>query len=138
MSSLLRLERQEKYFLKRIIIIRILFLFLIQLELKRQIPSYTPAVYSKTIPDSRPKWAKSISVFGQKRGKNHTLWDGTCLYPPIVGICFKVSHCFAIFVDIGFNKFLNFIFGLSYYCNLALIISQCHKPSVIFIYAGTL
>ena len=99
LSSLLRLERQQKDFLKPIMN-RILFLFLIHLELKRQIRSYTPVVSSKTIPDSRPKWAKSISVFGQKRRKNHTLWGGTCLYPPIVEVCFKVSRCFAVLVTL--------------------------------------
>ena len=33
-----------------------------------------------TIPDSRPKWAKSIPVFRPKRRKNPTLWGGTHLY----------------------------------------------------------
>ena len=32
-------------------------------------------VPSKTIPDSRPKWAKCIPVFRPKRRKNPTLWD---------------------------------------------------------------
>ena len=32
---------------------------------------YAPVVPSKTIPDSRPKWA---SVFRPKRPKNPTLW----------------------------------------------------------------
>ena len=45
---------------------------------------------------------------------------------------------FCSFADTGFNKFLNFIFDFSYYYNLALVISQCHKLSVIFIYARTL
>ena len=35
---------------------------------------------SKTIPDSRPKWAKSIPVFRPKRLKIHTLWGGTYRY----------------------------------------------------------
>ena len=34
-------------------------------------------VPSKTIPDSRPKWAKCISVFRPKRHKNLTQWGGT-------------------------------------------------------------
>ena len=47
--------------------------FLIPGELKRQIRSYTPVVPSKTIlPDSRPKWAKSIPVLRPERCKNHT------------------------------------------------------------------
>ena len=40
-------------------------------------------VPSKTIPDSRPKWAKSIPVFRPKRRQNHTLWGGTYLYTHI-------------------------------------------------------
>ena len=32
---------------------------------------------SKTIPDSRPKWAKCIFVFRPKRRKNPTRWGGT-------------------------------------------------------------
>ena len=42
--------------------------------------SYTPVVPSKTIPDSRPKWAECISVFRPKRRKNPTRWGGTYLY----------------------------------------------------------
>ena len=37
--------------------------FLFHLDLKQQIRSYTPVVPSKAIPDSRPKWAKSLPVF---------------------------------------------------------------------------
>ena len=56
------------------------FFFLIHLELKRQIRSYTPVIPSKTIPNSKPKWAKCISVFNRpKKRKNHTLWGGTYL-----------------------------------------------------------
>ena len=33
----------------------------------------------KTIPDSRPKWAKCIPVFRPKRHKNSTRWGGTYL-----------------------------------------------------------
>ena len=51
-------------------LIRILLAFLlIHLELKRQIRSYSPVVPSKTIPDSRLKWRKSIPVFRPKRRK---------------------------------------------------------------------
>ena len=42
--------------------------FLIHLELKRQICSYTPVVPSKTIPDPRPKWGKVYP----EHCKNHT------------------------------------------------------------------
>ena len=37
-------------------------------------------VPSKTIPDSRPKWAKCIPVFRPKWCKNLTRWGGTYLY----------------------------------------------------------
>ena len=52
------------------------FLF-INLELKRQIRSYTAFFPSKTIPNSKPKWAKCIPVFRPKKCKNHILWVGT-------------------------------------------------------------
>ena len=63
-------------------------LFLIHLE---PIDKYvhTP---SKTIPDSRPKWANSVTVFTPKRRKNHTLGGARYLYglskgfPPTRGI----------------------------------------------------
>ena len=53
--------------------------FLTRLELKRLRRSYNPVVPSKTIPDSRPKWAKCIPVFRPKRHKNPTRWGGTYL-----------------------------------------------------------
>ena len=53
------------------------YFVLIQLELTRKIRSYTPVVPSKTIPESRPKWAKHIPVFRPKRTKNPTVWGGT-------------------------------------------------------------
>ena len=43
--------------------------------------SYIPVVPSKTIPDSRPKWAKSTPVFRPKRHKkNPSFWRGTYPY----------------------------------------------------------
>ena len=45
----------------------------------RQICSYTTVTPSKTIHDSRGKWAKSLTVFRPKRRKNLTLWGGTYL-----------------------------------------------------------
>ena len=51
--------------------------FLTHLELKRKLRSYTTVVPSKTIPDSRPKWAKCIFVFRPKLRKNPTRWGGT-------------------------------------------------------------
>ena len=37
-------------------------------------------VPSKTIPDSRPKWAKCIAFFRPKRRNNPSRWGGTYLY----------------------------------------------------------
>ena len=43
----------------------------VDLELKRQIGSFSPVVPSKSMPDSRPKWRpKFISVFRPKQRKN--------------------------------------------------------------------
>ena len=77
MSSLFRLEQQQKK--KNPFRIRLFSLFLSHLELKQEIRSYTPVVPLKTIPDSIPKWSKSIPVFRPKRRKNHTFWGGTYL-----------------------------------------------------------
>ena len=45
------------------------FFFLIHLELKWQIRSYTAVFPSKTIPNSRPQWAKCIYyLFSDKKG----------------------------------------------------------------------
>ena len=68
MSSLLRLERKQKIFQMHFEFAYFYFV-LIHLELKRQLHSYAPVVPSKTIPDSRPKWAKCIPVFTPKRPK---------------------------------------------------------------------
>ena len=43
-------------------------------------------VPSKTIPDSRPKWAKCILVFRPKRPKNPTRWGGKYLYSLYEGV----------------------------------------------------
>ena len=48
--------------------------------LKRQIHSYTPLVPLKTKLDSRPKRAKSRSLFRPKWRKSHTLGGGTHVY----------------------------------------------------------
>ena len=55
------------------------FYFLLHLELKRKLSPCTPVVPSKTMPDSRQKWAKCVAVFRPKRPKNHTLFGGTYL-----------------------------------------------------------
>ena len=53
-------------------------------------------VPSKTIPDSRSKWAKCVTVFRQKRHKNPTRWG---LFmgvtpPPYLGICMRIKNHF--------------------------------------------
>ena len=53
--------------------------FPVHLELERQIPSYTPLVPSKTIPDSRPIRAKCVPVFRPKRRKNPSYLLGHCI-----------------------------------------------------------
>ena len=50
-----------------------IFLFLTHLEFKRQIPSYTPLVPSKTMPYSRPT---GLYPFSSRKGQ-HTLGGGT-------------------------------------------------------------
>ena len=69
MSSLLRLERKKKNSSNP-------FLFLsysLRIEMIKLIWSHTPAVSPKTIPNSKPKWAKSIPIFRPKRRKNSTV-----------------------------------------------------------------
>ena len=78
MLSLLRLERKQN---QKILQIHLEFEHFFFVLTHRSfgietilIRSYTPVVPSKTIPDSRPKWAKSIPVFGPKRRKTPTRW----------------------------------------------------------------
>ena len=70
MLVLPRLECKQKKFLKFVSNAHISLSFLLIWN----------AVPSKTIPDSRPKWAKRIPVFRPKRPKNPTPWGGTYLY----------------------------------------------------------
>ena len=51
-----------------------------------KISSFTPVDPSKTIPNSRPEWAKSITVFRPKRRKNPGHLGGTYLYGLYKGI----------------------------------------------------
>ena len=70
--SLLRLERKQKKLFKSISNSHI-FLFLSYSFGIETINTFIPyVVLSKTIPDSRPKWAKCIPVFRPKRRKNTT------------------------------------------------------------------
>ena len=66
--------RKQKGFLKIHFKFAYFSFLLIHLELKWKIHSYIRLITSKTIPDSRPIWAKSISIFRPKWCKNHTLW----------------------------------------------------------------
>ena len=50
----------------------------------KQLGSYTPVVPLKTIPDFRPEWVKSITLFRPKGRKNPTLW-GTHTYMAYIG-----------------------------------------------------
>ena len=96
MLSLLTLERKQtnssKSFRIRI------FLFLsYSFGMEAINFSYIPVVPSKTIPDSRLKWAKCIAVFRPKRLKNTTRWGGTYLYGiPRNRRNSRYSHCFCL------------------------------------------
>ena len=135
MSSLLRLERQQKDFLK-------------------------PLMNSHIIPFSYSFGIEVINTFIHSRSflENHTRFQTKMVYiwfrtetaqkPYPLGRHMPVStYCrgllqsvtlFCSFADIGFIKSRNFIFDFSYYYYLALGVSQCHKLSVIFIHARTL
>ena len=73
MLSLLSLVRKQKNSSKPFEFSYFSF-FRTHLESKRERRSYNPVVPSKTIPDSRPNWAKCTPVFRQQRRK--TLPDG--------------------------------------------------------------
>ena len=79
MLSLLGLEWKQKNSSKPFQI-RIFLSLSHSFGLKKKIRSYIPELPSKTILDSRPKWAKCIPVFRPKRRKNPTRWGGTYLY----------------------------------------------------------
>ena len=85
MLSLLRLERKQKNY-SNPFRIRI-FLFLSYSFGIETINTFILSCSSpKTIPDSRPKWAKFIPVFRQKRRKNPTRWGVTYLYSFYKGV----------------------------------------------------
>ena len=88
MSSLLRLEQQQKRFLK---IHFELAYFSFFLSFSVEIETTTTFVHSRSSfenqLDSRPKWAKSIPIFNQNDGhKIPTLWGGTYLYGLYMGL----------------------------------------------------
>ena len=73
--SLLRLERKQNNY-SNPLRIRIFLFLSYSFETINTFRHHV--VHSKTIPDSRPKWAKCIPVFRPKRRKNTTRsWDGT-------------------------------------------------------------
>jgi len=79
MLSLSRLERKQKKLFNPFRIRIFLFLsYSFGIEtINTFIHSVVPL---KTIPDSRPKWAKCIPVIRAKRRKNPTRWGSTYLY----------------------------------------------------------
>ena len=83
MLSLLRLERKQKIIQFQIRI----FLFLSYSFGIETINTFIHSlVPSKTIPDSRPKWAKCIPVSRPKQRKNPTRWGDTYLYGLYKGV----------------------------------------------------
>ena len=82
MSSLLRLKRKQKDFLKSIFEFALL-LFLsysFGVEKPNMFIHSRSLVPSKTISDSRPKWVQPLPVFEPKRRKDPTFWACTYLY----------------------------------------------------------
>ena len=75
MSLLLRLERQQKIS-KKFISSSNITLSLLGIETGNTFMH--PVVPSKTIPDSRSKWEKSLPVSRPKGRKSYTLWG--CIY----------------------------------------------------------
>ena len=86
MTSLLRLDRQQKRFLKCTLNSYITLSFCVYFELKRKIRSYTPVAPSQTMPDSRLKWGKVNTRFQIEKTQNHSLWGG--LYTQFNKGCF--------------------------------------------------
>ena len=84
MLSLRRLEDKQKK-ISNLFRIRII-LFLSYSFGIETINTSIPVVPSKTIHDSRPKWAKSIPIFRPKRRKTPTQWGGSYLYGLYKGV----------------------------------------------------
>ena len=100
--TLLTLERKQKKFFKLISNSHIFLFLSYSFEMETIDFSYIPVVPSKTILDSRLKWAKCIQVFRAKQRKNPTRWGGTYLFglykgvpPPPPGI--ELIHVIAFF-----------------------------------------
>ena len=85
MLSLLRLERKQNNYSNPFPIL-IFFFFSYSFGIETINTFIHSVIHSKTIPDSRPKWAKFIPVFRPKRRKNPTRWGGTYLYSLYKGL----------------------------------------------------
>ena len=90
MLSLLRLERDQKHY-SIPFWIRIFFFLSYSFRIEAINRFRHSVVPSKTISDSRPKWAKYIRVFRPELPINHTLWGGTYLYSLCKGV--PLSPC---------------------------------------------
>ena len=96
MLSLLTLERKQTNS-SNSFRIRIFFFLSYSFGMEAIDFSYILVVPSKTIPDSRLKWAECIPVFRPKRRKNTTRWAGTYLYGiPRNRRNSRYSHCFGL------------------------------------------
>ena len=98
MLSLLTLERKQKNS-SNSFRIRIFLFFSYSFGMEAINFSYIPVVPSKTIPDSRLKWAKCIAVFRPKRRKNPTRWGGTYLYGLYKGVPPGIEEIHVIVID---------------------------------------
>ena len=85
MLSLIRWRRKHKNY-STLFGIRIFLLLSFSFGIETMKMFIHSVVPSNTIPDSRPKWAKSIPVFRPKRHKNHTRWGRTHLYGLYKGV----------------------------------------------------
>ena len=105
MLSLVTLEGRQKKFFKLISNSHI-FLFLSHsFEMETINFSYIPVVPSKTIPNSRLKWAKCIPIFRRKRRKNPTRWGGTYLYGLYKGVLPGVEEIRVIVIAFVYLKY---------------------------------
>ena len=97
--SLLRLERKQKKY-SNPIRIRIFLFLSYSFEIETINTFIHSVVLSKTIPDSRPKWAKCIPVFRPKRRKNPTRWGCTYLYSSYKGVPPRIKYRLSSFLKV--------------------------------------
>ena len=86
MLSLIRLECKPKKNSSNPTGIRILFFLSYSFGIETISTFIHSLVPSKTIPDSKPKWAKCIPVFRPKQRKNPARWGSTYLYSLYKGV----------------------------------------------------